>query len=152
MPSAAAMATPAAEDEMPVMNPEGVAWEFFAMGSLADHPEGELVLAISRVTYEPGVNSGAISQPGPQVAMVEAGAFTLRGVDGPPVTIARGFGEAIAAGEEPTFETLGPGDVTEVAAGDAVSFPIGNVTEISNQGDVPATVLLGVVASAGAGA
>jgi hypothetical protein len=151
MPGAEAMATPAADEEMAMMNPEGIAFHFLAMGSLSDVPAGEIVLAISRVTYEPGVDAGPVPEPGTQVGVVESGTFALEGVAGPPVVIALGFGAAIESGGEPSFAELGPGDQGEVSAGDAASFPAGNVTEISNPGDVAATVLLGMVASMKAG-
>ena len=142
-------ATPVATAESGMTLPEGATVTLLAAGEIPDLPAGAF-FAISRVGYEPGVGVGGERQPGAEVAVVESGTFTLAATEGPPITVYRGLGAALAAGAEPTVEMLGPGETTEVTAGDGVAFPAGNVTAIRNDGAETAVALLGLVVPADA--
>jgi quercetin dioxygenase-like cupin family protein len=146
---APSMATPVAGGGGDPMAPEGVSVELLSAGA-APEVEGEVVFALARVTYDPGISQDGELQPGSEVSIVEAGTFTLEVTAGPPVRIYRDLGASITSGQEPAIETIDAGETVEVAAGDSAYFPMNNVAAASNMGDEPATALLGFVFPAAA--
>jgi hypothetical protein len=129
--------------------PAGITIQFLATGETPDLPNGA-IFSLSRVGYDAGVSPGVTAQLGSEVAFVESGVFTIAPVEGPPVTVFRELGTAIEAGEEPALATVGPGEETDIAAGDSAYFPAGNLAVVSNNGSESAAALLGIVIPADA--
>jgi hypothetical protein len=129
--------------------PAGITILFLATGETPDLPNGA-IFSLSRVGYGAGVSPGVTAQLGSEVAFVESGVFTIAPVEGPPVTVFRELGTAIEAGEEPALATVGPGEETDIAAGDSAYFPAGNLAVVSNNGSESAAALLGIVIPADA--
>ncbi len=124
---------PAGEEEMEL--PPGAAFTVLAeLAPVALPPQA--ALAAVRLTLEPGTHVPPQPHEGLEIVIVESGMVTIQVVEGPEVVIARA-GASMAA----TPEMTGPGQENTLGPGDVMIVPAGNVTE-ARVGDQAVTIVV----------
>lgn len=139
------------DDNMMQEAPEGLSIDFLAAGAVPeDVGDAGVILWIGRFTLDPGATFPGQAQPGAEVGSGESGVFTMQPTSGEGLTIWRKFPLAMISEMEPKTEEVAVGQSTTFAAGDATYFSDGAV-DLSNEGDVSATVIFGGIGPAPGG-
>ena len=130
-------ATPPPEEEFAL--PEGLTFEPFGYGTIANLPADQILFQLFRLRLEPGTVFQA-GEDDPSLALVYVESGELTATVAGPMTVLRAAGPGTPFPE--ATEEFAAGEAFTMGAGDSAIFPPEVDAEVRNEGDGPVALLV----------